>query len=200
MQPQDQVLGYRNLVSFLVGTVPGTRVVGASTVSTVGATISVARQNGLLWVGFGDETTMNCATLAANEATAAGLVHAAGMRLLYVPLGVGALLQCYPTTPQLVTQADRIVFQAQDWQDSDPNFVPDIHSVVSGLRTQAPSHQVWVQLSANPPHKPTISAAELTSQIQSVQDGSSGQADGITIFYFASTLTTLEQTILAFRP
>jgi hypothetical protein len=59
---------------------------------------------------------------------------------------------------------------------------------------------VWVQLSANPPHKPTISAAELTSQIQSVQDGSSGQADGITIYYTTPTLTTMEQTVLAFRP
>jgi hypothetical protein len=188
-----------NLVSFLVGAVPGTRVVAAPSLAMVAAAISVAQQNGLTWIAFNDETTANCATLAANEATAATLVHAAGMRLLYVPLGVGALLQCYPTTPQLVTQADRVVFQAQAWQDSNPNLVSDIHSVVAGLRAQAPSHQVWVQLSANPPHNRTISAAELTSQIQSVQDGSSGQADGITVWY-TNTFPTVEQTILAFRP
>jgi hypothetical protein len=200
MQAQDQALGFMNLVSFLVGAVPGTRIVGgASTLETVAAAISVAQQNGLTWIVFGDETTANCATLASNEASAASLVHAAGMQMLYVPLGVGALLRCYPTTPQLVTQADRIVFQAQAWQDSNPNLVSDIHSVVAGLRAQAPSHQVWVQLSANPPANRTISAAELTSQIQSVQDGSSGQADGITIWY-TNTFPTVEQTIRAFRP
>jgi hypothetical protein len=166
----------------------------------VGAAITAAQQNGLSWVALNDETTANCATLAANESVAEKLIHAANMSFLYIPMGVGALLQCYVTTPQLVSQADRIIFQAQDWQDANPNIFSDIHGVVVGLRALAPSHQVWVQLSANPPANRTISVAELTSQIRSVQDGSSGQADGITIWYSATGLTTFEQTILVFRP
>jgi hypothetical protein len=200
MQVQDQALDPMQAVADLVGAVPGTRVLFTSDPTQVAAAISLARQNGLAWVGLNDETTANCATLAANEAVAASLVHAAGLLLLYIPEGVGALLPCYPTTPQLVTQADRLVFQAQSWQDSDPNLVSDIHNVVSGLRALAPTHPVWVQLSANPPSNPTISAAELTSQIRSVQDGSRGQADGITIWYRATSQTTMEQTILVFRP
>jgi hypothetical protein len=200
MQPQDQVTAVAGKVGFLVGAVPGTRVVYTTDPSQVSATISTARQNGLTWVGLDDQTTTNCAKLAADEAAAARLVHAAGDQLLFIPEGVAALLPCYPSTPQLVTQADRIIFQAQDWQDSNPNFVADIHSAVSGLRALAPSHQVWVQLSANPPNNPKISVQELTSQIQSVQNGSSSQADGITIWYTSSRLSTVEQTVLAFRP
>jgi hypothetical protein len=196
---QDQALGYTTLIGYLVGAVPGTRIVTTPSPTQVAAAISLAQHNSLTWVSLNDETTANCTTLAANEATAATLVHAAGLHLLYVPMGVGALDRCYPSTPQLVTQADRVVFQAQAWQDVNPNLVVAIHSVVAGLRALAPSHPVWVQLSANPPANRTISPSELISQIQSVQDGSSDQADGITIWYSSTTLSTLEQTVLAFR-
>jgi hypothetical protein len=200
MQSKDQALGRTDQIAFLVAAIPGTRVVTANGLTQVSVAIGLARQNGLTWVAFGDESTANCQTLLANEESAASQIHGAHLSMLYVPMGVGALLSCYPTTPQLVTLADRVVFQAQNWQDSDPTIFSDIHRVVSDLRAIAPTHQVWIQLAADPPANPTITAAELISQIRSVQDGSSGQADGITIWYSSTTITTMEQTVLAFRP
>src|SRR5215469_2499086 len=63
MLNQDQALGFTNAVSFLVGAVPGTRIVATPQISAIAATINLAQQDGLTWVGFGDETTGNCATL-----------------------------------------------------------------------------------------------------------------------------------------
>lgn len=164
--------------------------------------ISLAKANGINALFFNKEKTQDCLLLLTDETTAVNQIKQAGLQFIFVPTGF-MMRKCYQQYPKMIMQTDSIIYQTESIQGVDQSYATDVKTMVQNIKKIKPGIPVWVQVSVNPPENRSLDAQSVISTINSIEDGTSGNPEGIQIFYDLhdnpDRISTMEQVVKAFR-
>lgn len=199
----DHVHSYAPNISYLAKVKIPHKELTYGKIEETQTSISLAKSNGIEAVDFNREKTSDCNLLAQEEQQAYQQVHQAGLIFYFVPTG-RMLQKCYQQYPQMIQNADAIMYQVEAIQGVDPNISQTVHTLINDLKQMRPGIPVWVQVSVNPPSNRNLDVQSVITLINSIEDGSAGSPDGVQIFASAESLDptrfqTLEQVVKAYR-